>query len=308
MRLADVILSIATAGSFVAAQPHRHHHRHDHKRSPDTEVVTVPETVYAFEFNGQSMTQAQVCKGIADGTLEWAPGTEDPPACDANTAPSSSSAAHTTTNSLPVPSATGNELFQASSSSTTASSSSPAPAATTSPAAAVDNVSSSGSGQYDTAISSNPNVNVDFPDGQLDCSTFPQDYGAIPVAWMGLGGWSGIQLVTISGSAVPSIVTGVNGTQCQNTAEGTAMCSYACPPGYQKSQWPTAQGSTGQSVGGLMCGADNKLHITNSDYSKLCIPGSGLVEVQNNLGGNVAICRTDYPGSLMSMIHMNSFF
>ena len=299
MRLADVILAIATAGSVVAAQPHHHRHHHDHKRSPDTEIVTIPDTVYAFEFNGQSMTQAQVCKGIADGTLEWAPGTEDPPACDVNPAPSSSSAAPTTATSSLAPSVTGNELFQASSSSTTASSSSSAPAVTTSLAPAVEQVpSSSGSAPYDTAISSNPNVNTEFPDGQLDCSTFPQDYGAIPVAWMGLGGWSGIQLVTISGNEVTSIVTGVNGTQCQNTAEGTAMCSYACPPGYQKSQWPTTQGSTGQSIGGLMCGSDNKLHITNSDYSKLCIPGSGLVEVQNALRGNVAICRTDYPGLL----------
>ena len=75
------------------------------------------------------------------------------------------------------------------------------------------------------------------------------------------------------------------------------MCSYACPPGYQKSQWPAEQGSTGQSVGGLFCNENNKLVKTNPDLSKtLCIKGTGAVKVVNKLSTNAAFCRTDYPG------------
>ena len=114
---------------------------------------------------------------------------------------------------------------------------------------------------------------------------------------MDMGGWSGLQYVTISGNSVTNIVTGTPGSTCANDADGTAMCSYACPPGYQKSQWPTTQGSTGQSVGGLLCGPDNKLHLTNKALStQLCIEGTGGVSVENTLGSNVPICRTDYPG------------
>jgi len=75
------------------------------------------------------------------------------------------------------------------------------------------------------------------------------------------------------------------------------MCSYACPPGYQKSQWPSTQGSTGQSVGGLYC-TGGKLKLTNSALSSsLCVEGTGNVQAQNNAGSVVSICRTDYPGT-----------
>ena len=108
-----------------------------------------------------------------------------------------------------------------------------------------------------------------------------------------MGGWSGLQAVTISGNAVTNIVTGVSGQTC---SEGM-MCSYACPPGYQKTQWPSTQGSTGQSVGGLSC-SGGKLHLTNSALSSsLCMEGTGNVYAQNNAGSVVAICRTDYPGT-----------
>lgn len=303
-----MVVFLATAGVVVAATPHRHAHRHAHKRSPVLDVVTVPgPTVYAFEFNGKSMTQDEVCQGIKDGTLEWAPGTHDPPNCASLTAPKSSSTPVPTTASTPspTPSAVANELYKVASSS--ASSSTPAVSATAaSPTAAAPTAASSQSpskapassgGSGSTDIDNNPNTDSPFPDGQLDCSHFPSDYGAIPISWMGLGGWSGIQLVQMDGNSVSHIVTAKAGQGCANTPDGTAMCSYACPPGYQKSQWPTEQGSTGQSVGGLMCGSDNKLHLTNPGLSKhLCIQGTGAADVQNTLGTNVAICRTDYPG------------
>ena len=305
------------AGVLVVSQPHKHHNRHADKRSPDTEMVTVPgPTVYVFEFDGKSLSQDEVCKGISDGTLMWAPGTDENPCSDpapTQAATSSTSTTSISTTATPTSTAGGNELLaepsttSTTTSSTTASptpssstvalSTSAAPAATS--AAPVSSGSSSNGGSIDAQISSNPNVDKPFPDGQLDCSVFPVEYGAIPVSWMGMDGWSGIQYVQISGSVVTSIVTGTAGSACASNSDGTAMCSYACPPGYQKSQWPLQQGATGQSVGGIMCGSDGKLHLTNPGLSpNLCIQGSGLVNVQNTLSKNVGICRTDYPGKV----------
>ncbi|TPR07845.1 nonsense-mediated mRNA decay family protein [Aspergillus niger] len=133
----------------------------------------------------------------------------------------------------------------------------------------------------------------EFPDGELDCDTFPSEYGAVALDYLGLGGWSGIQYVTIVDEIVDTIVTGVTGDSCISGA----MCSYACPAGYQKSQWPSTQGSTGQSVGGIEC-KNGKLHLTNKSLSKkLCIEGVGGVHVQNTMSEEVAVCRTDYPGT-----------
>ncbi|MCJ1403236.1 hypothetical protein MMC11_006459 [Xylographa trunciseda] len=322
MKFTDVIVAFVAVGSLVAAQPHKHHHRHAEKRTPDVEVVTVPgPTVYAFEFDGQSMSQDQVCKGIAEGTLMWAPGTGenpcDDPAPGQTTASTSTSISTTTT---ATSSTAGNELFakpsttsitSSVSTSTPATSSSTAAPATSAAAAATSAApvsdSSSNDGSIDAQISSNSNVNKPFPDGQLDCSVFPEEYGAIPIEWMNMGGWSGLQYVQISGNAVTSIVTGTAGSACTSNSDGIAMCSYACPPGYQKSQWPSQQGATGQSVGGIMCGTDGKLHLTNPGLSSnLCMQGSGLVNVQNKLNKNVAICRTDYPGTENEVVPLNT--
>jgi len=150
---------------------------------------------------------------------------------------------------------------------------------------------------YSPALSTFGGQGLDreFPNGEIDCTTFPSEYGPIDVEWAGLGGWSGIQYVTIQGDSVTHIDTAVPGGE---GCKPGAMCSYACPAGYQKSQWPSQQGSTGQSVGGLSCNPNGKLSLTNLDLSKnLCIQGTGTVTVQNKLSNNAAICRTDYPGS-----------
>lgn len=165
---------------------------------------------------------------------------------------------------------------------TAASSSSPAATSKSAPQ------SNSGSG-----------VNTPFPDGQIDCSHFPSDYGAIPVNWIGLGGWSSVQQPGSSSGGGFSNIVGITTAQCNNGVcclEG-AYCSYACPPGSQKFQWPSEQGATGQSVGGLLC-KGGKLYKTNSASGTLCGPGTDKVSVQvvNKLSQNVAICRTDYPG------------
>lgn len=142
-------------------------------------------------------------------------------------------------------------------------------------------------------------LDQEFPDGEIDCTTFPSDYGPINIAWANLGGWSGIQYVTIEGDFVTHIDTAVPGG---DGCKPGAMCSYACPPGYQKSQWPSTQGATGQSVGGLSCNSNGKLSLTNPTLSKtLCIQGTGAVIIQNKLSSNAAICRTDYPGSFSTL-------
>lgn len=134
----------------------------------------------------------------------------------------------------------------------------------------------------------------EFPNKEIDCSEFPSDYGPIPIPWIKIGGWSGIQYVTIDNGAVTEIHTAVEGGK--GCIPG-AMCSYACPPGYQKTQWPAAQGLKGESVGGLLCNDNKKLELTNPDLSKkLCMKGTGATQVENKLSQNCAICRTDYPG------------
>lgn len=143
--------------------------------------------------------------------------------------------------------------------------------------------SGSGSGSYGST-----GVDREFSDGSVDCSHFPSDFGASPVSYLGLGGWTGVQ------DGGQGYANGPSGSSCS----AGKFCSYACPEGYHKSQWPTDQGSLGQSVGGLKCGSDNKLHLTNSALSKkLCIRGVGGVSIVNKLGKGVAVCRTDYPGT-----------
>jgi hypothetical protein len=159
---------------------------------------------------------------------------------------------------------------------------------------------SQASSSVSSSTSGGQGLDTEFPDGEIDCAIFPSNYGPINVEWAKLGGWSGIQYVTIQGNDITHIDTAVPGA---DGCKPGAMCSYACPPGYQKSQWPSAQGSTGQSVGGLSCNSNGKLALTNPDLSKtLCIHGTGAVTVQNKLSYNAAICRTDYPGLFSTLL------
>lgn len=265
LRSFSSVLTVATAGSLVTAQPsgHKHHHVHAHvdKREPDNVTINAPgPTVVAYELNGQTLDKTAVCQGIADGSLRLTEGAVD---CS-DQAVSVSTA--------PVPSATQVAQSQVSIASNTPTESSPTASA------------SSNNGQ---------GLDTEFPDGTIDCSTFPSEYGPIAVQWAGLGGWSGIQYVTMQGNSISHIDTANPGDQCKPGA----MCSYACPAGYQKSQWPSVQGGEGQSVGGLQCNDNGKLVLTNPTLSKnLCIQGTGATIVQNKLSENAAICRTDYPG------------
>jgi hypothetical protein len=121
-----------------------------------------------------------------------------------------------------------------------------------------------------------------------------------------MGGWIGIQKTpsyTPGDASISEIHTGIAGDSC-----GPNMfCSYACPAGYQKSQWPSSQGNTGQSIGGIYCNSNGKLEITNAALSsKLCIKGTGETKVKNTLSKNVAICRTDYPGTESETVPLNT--
>ena len=281
-------LTIATAaGSLVAAAPsahntHKHHHdqpEHIDKRDNDTTTVDPadPSTVI-YELDGQPMSETDVCQGFLNGSLQWPKGTESSIDCSSVETASTIVTALTNSASL-VPTSTETTNLDKKDELVTTSS-------------PISDNASSGQG-----------LDTEFPDGTVDCSTFPSNYGPIPIAWAQLGGWSGIQYVTISGNTVSNIVTGNPGDACRPGA----MCSYACPPGYQKSQWPATQGSTGQSIGGLQCSSNGKLALTNPGLSKnLCIPGTGAAVVQNNLFENAAICRTDYPGTEAEVIPLDT--
>lgn len=300
-----VILVFSAAIELVGAVPsihHRHQHNKHVERSPNhVTVVEVPgPTVLAYELNGQIMQEAEVCKGIAAGTLKWASGNGPSGACAnhqaakaavpvAESAPPSTAQAQSTSGVAPL------KAYQKPSSQAQASQPSTSAKATSAPAPAS---SSSSSTDLSSGSNTNPSggegLDKPFPDNEIDCDSFPSEYGPLELSWLGFGGWSGVQYPTISGDLVTDIVTAVKGGR--NCSAG-AMCSYACPPGYQKSQWPSTQGSTGQSVGGLHCNQNNKLVKTNPDLSEyLCIKGTGATQVRNTMNKNAAICRTDYPG------------
>nr|POE47847.1 secreted beta-glucosidase sun1 [Quercus suber] len=289
MKLSVALITAAVAAA--AAQPHQHRHQHLHKDKreavADPAMVVVPgPTMIAYVLNGQPISEADVKEGIANGTLVLAGNGQLSSASVASSAPVTAkpSIPSATSLSLPITTSTSSD------SSTTATSSISLADKSTSKSTNVDSSSESG-------------VDTPFPDGEIDCSTFPSEYGAVPVSYLGLGGWTGIQQAGAGSSLLSglmNILTVTTGTciggQC--CTEGS-YCSYACPAGYQKSQWPTTQGATGQSVGGILC-QNGKLKLTNPDMaSTLCMTGTDKVTVlvENTLGDDVAVCRTDYPGT-----------
>lgn len=344
-------LTLATAGSFVAASPtiHRHRHVHDDKRTVKVVDVAGP-TVVAYELNGHLIDQSEVCEGIQAGTLKWADGSDSQPRCPGSTQSNSESLSNAITPTVPstlslsnaansavtnqpiapfavkdasvTPSAFSTQINHSPAASISVAPPMSSPMSATLDTFAEDNVEvinsqssaptisrlavpatllNEASSSQTSSTPGGQGLDVEFPDGEIDCTTFPSDYGPIEVGWANLGGWSGIQYITIEGDTVTEIVTAVPGG---DGCKPGAMCSYACPPGYQKSQWPSAQGSTGQSVGGLSCNSNGKLTLTNPGLSKtLCIRGTGAVTVQNKLSNNAAICRTDYPGLSIDVLH-----
>lgn len=325
---------------------HIHQHLHAVKRTEIYKTVEVEgPTVVAFVLNGKIVGQNEVCDGISRGDLQWEDPNSGPEECsssstgtiaEATVTPTAAEIAESTVTStaaqiaLSQPSVAAQEtqeikavpdqFSQAPQPSITQDSSTPSPLTTTA-AVLPDLTTSSDSAPtvssstaetlpretsypQSSSITDGQGLEREFPDGEIDCSTFPSEYGPIEVKWANLGGWAGIQYVTVEGDMVTHIVTAVPGGK--GCIPG-AMCSYACPPGYQKSQWPSTQGSTGQSVGGIQCNSNGKLTLTNPELSKtLCIKGTGATHVQNKLSYNAAICRTDYPGTENEIVPLNT--
>ncbi|KAK6868408.1 Secreted beta-glucosidase SIM1 [Candida tropicalis] len=122
-----------------------------------------------------------------------------------------------------------------------------------------------------------------FQDGVYDCDSVPTGQGVIAVDWIsGLnGGWTTIM--------------NENGDTSSNCKDGY-YCSYACQAGMSKTQWPSEQPDSGISVGGLYC-KNGKLYRSNTDNDYLCEWGANNVNFVSEISKDVAICRTDYPGS-----------
>ncbi|KAI1979704.1 Sperm-associated antigen 4 protein [Ophidiomyces ophidiicola] len=289
MKFTPAILTLAAASSVAAAAHHPHRHGHAKRNPVAVEVVTVPgPTVFAYELNGKSISKDEACKGIKDGSLVWA-NSGNPNICDpAPETPVSPPKAGQQFYEKPKTEQKPQQKPQQEPQAPAPSPAQPSPQAPSPKPSTVDKP------KPDTSSpSGGEGIDSDFPDGQLSCDQFPSQYGALAVNWVGLGGWSGIQLPTYGRSAITDIRTAIRGETC---TEG-CMCSYACPPGYQKTQWPAAQGATGQSVGGIEC-KNGKLRLTNPSFSKkLCTKGVGGIKVKNSMSQVCSICRTDYPGT-----------
>lgn len=330
MKSTTAIVLLTVAVACVGAQPHNHGHAHKHvhalKRDPTpVDVVEVAgPTVVVYELNGQAISAEDVREGIANGTLVWANGgvmdkaayqsstkkektisTQAPPAYTPVTSSATSEYVAFTTSSsseeVAAPSEASTSVDVAPTSSQVAADYT-APAQSSSGSSGSSSGSSSGGSISGWSHDSAEGLDTEFPDGELDCSTFPSEYGALAVPWLGLGGWTGIQQ---PGSLSKRRGYGKIRTATTDTCSGDdccsegSYCSYACPAGYQKVQWPTTQGATGQSVGGIRC-TNGKLVLTNPELSKtLCMRGTDKVKVvvENRLSGNSAVCRTDYPGT-----------
>lgn len=291
MKSSLIILS-AAIGLAAAVPRHNHHAHHQHHQEVKRDAATTTEnidvmvagpTVVMYSLNGNIISEAEVLEGIKNGTLVWANGA--PSLAD----PSSSVASST---SSPIASSTTFATLTTSSSSS---------AASTSTSTTASSAASSATSSASSSSSTGTGIDKTFPDGEIDCSDFPSDYGAVALNYLGLGGWTGVQSPGLGSSLLGfANINTVTSSNCKgsNCCSDGNYCSYACPAGYQKAHWPSTQGSTGQSVGGLLC-KNGKLYKTNANHDTLCITGTSEVTVlvRNEMSTSAAVCRTDYPGT-----------
>lgn len=283
------VLNLAFAASLAAAQPH-HHHGHHHnkregspveKRDAATAVTYVPAYVTKYVIGGEDVTPEEAQKGIDNGLYvvvgETTPTFTPPPAPEPTTTSSKEDAI----------------FIEQVTSSTPTTTSTPPPAPTTT--STYEAVSPSPSPSKSTGTGAT-GIDAEFPDGEISCDEFPSAYGALSLDYLGFSGFSGIQRCPSynpGDSAISFIETAINGEGCTKGS----FCSYACPAGYVKTQWPSSQGNTGQSIGGLYCNSKGKLELTRSESKTLCEKGVGGIQIKNKMSSGVAICRTDYPGT-----------
>ncbi|KAJ3947693.1 Sperm-associated antigen 4 protein [Colletotrichum fioriniae] len=284
------IINLAIAASLAAgvvAQPHNHRHRHVKKDTAldQRDVVVVYEsgpTVVAYELGGKPISEEEAKKGIADGLFVVV----------GETTPSSTPLPSASTSKAPVASTSKDAQFFEAKVVKSSTSSTPTPSSTSTQAPASTKASSGGS-----SSSGGKGLSAEFPSGTIPCSQFPSDYGAVPVEYLGTNGWTGIQRTpnySVGDAAISFIETAV---ASDGGCSKNSFCSYSCPVGYQKTQWPTAQGSTKQSIGGLYCNADGYLELSRPTKKTLCEQGAGGVFIQNDLDDISCVCRTDYPGT-----------
>lgn len=265
---------MATEAVAYRHNAHQDVHRSLHRRAPTRVekrepnvvtqcVATATETVY--ELAGEQIPNEEAIEGLDDGS--YAIIGESTPGADTSAG-------------------AGAEFYEE------RTSSEPTPEPTESDTGDSDD-SDGSDGDYS---SSGTGLDTKFESGKLSCSDFPSDYGAIPVDHLEIGGWCGVQRTpdySEGDASISYIETAVEGQGCTPDS----FCSYACPPGYQKTQWPEAQGSTLESIGGLYCNTDGKLELTRKEHSTLCSPGVEGIYIQNDLDEVVSTCRTDYPGT-----------
>ncbi|KAK4461074.1 putative septation protein SUN4 precursor [Cladorrhinum samala] len=298
------VLKSAVAAALVAgavAQPHNHGHGHLHRHAKKHDqvekrekvVVThvVPTYVVKYVLDGQDVSPEDAEKGIKGGNFVVV----------GSSKPSMDAELPAITTTIAPPHRGGQFLEKATSTTSSTTSSTPEPEQTSSSSEApAPSIKS-----QPKPVSAGAGIDSDFPSGEIPCSEVPTAYGAIAIPWSKTNGWTTLAKFGkwVKGVKVNNIVTPIDGT-CQEEM----MCSYACPPGYQKTQWPeNEQGATGQSVGGLWCNADGFLELTRPEHPKLCEKGAGGVFVRNELGGNAAVCRTDYPGNENMIIPLDTY-
>jgi hypothetical protein len=305
----------AALAAVTAAKPHpRLHHRHAqaHAHGLVKREIYGPaatETAIIYWLDDHAISEEEVRQGIANGTLTWGNdgvlSTSTEAAVVLPTPPPVSKQQAHVAESTPEPKVqepAHEEPAQDPKSQQSAAPSAPGPS---------PSVATPPSQNPDT--SPNPWVSLvdkdgycaecdkEFPNGKIPCTEFPYGYGALPLDNEGLGGWSGIQDPQYRGADGFDDITTVPKGSC---ADGTccttgSFCSYGCPNPYLKASFPSIQGRTKQSVGGLYCNKDGYLEMADGSIAKsLCVQGSKhmSVKVQNKLSKSVSFCRTDYPG------------
>ena len=301
------ILHLAVAATLATAQPHHGHQRLHakrdgspvEKRDTATAVTYVPAYVTKYVLDNEDVTpdeaQAGLDKGlyvvVGESTPSFTPPPPPPPP-----EPTTSSQdggiflqqVETSSSAPPPPPPPP--------SSSAEPTSAPPPAPTSYAASPSGGSGRSDGGGSGGSLGGATGLDADFPDKEISCKTFPSKYGALATEWMGLGGWSGIQKVPNykwGMASISYIETAVSGQSC----ESGQFCGYSCPAGYVQTQWPEAQGSTGQSVGGLYCNEDGVLELSRPSHKKLCEKGIGNIKIKNKMNQNVPVCRTLYPGT-----------
>ncbi|OAA39653.1 SUN domain-containing protein [Metarhizium rileyi] len=281
----------ATLAIGAVANSHRHLHRHARKdigskaekRAFDTTVLAAGPTETVYQLGDKIMPAEQAEAGLKKGDYvvvgESTP-TYTPPPPPPPPKPTTTSVKNLGAQFLEKPSSSTNPPEPSTTSQP------PPPKSTQAPKPTQPTKPSTPSG--------GTGLNAKFPSGQIKCSQFPSDYGAVAVNYLGLGGYTGVQSVPgFSMKSSLKIATINSGESCNPET----MCSYACPPGYQKSQWSKAQGAKKESVGGLYCNSDGYLELTRDSNPTLCEPGAGGVSIKNDLDQVISTCRTDYPGT-----------